>query len=326
MNTSKDREICFFDIKLYVASFLLLIISLFMLTGCPSTSSSGVSDGTPVVLVAGLSGLTAGDLYILDSESGEVLGFVDTGADCGTPCEIGSIRSSVYEPVSETLIVGTSGSNFCSACIVQIDLSTRTGTILWNNAAIQNVVDVDFLVNAVAGMSMNFDGTIYAVVKQGEGGPVGLISFTTSTPPVYIGLTGVAASVLRLYDLGNGIAFWPDGTLYYTTGAGLSTINIATAVATNLGDLIYDGLVVSGDPDFTKVGGMTLTPSGKLVGILDDSNTGRYFGTLDPATRTFATTAFYAGASIESIYGLNKISGLGVIPERLITANLLPLP
>lgn len=315
----------------FISSFrttvLVLFFSLFsLLSAC---GGGGGSDPEPTVLVGGLSlsGGAAGDLYVLNSDTGEVLGFLDTSADCGgTPCEIGSIRSSVYDSASQSLIVGTSNSTFCTGCIIQIDLTTFVGTILWDNATLQAAVGADFNVSAVPGMTMRSDGQIFATVKQGAGGPVGLIRFTRTTSPTYIGLTGVAASVSRTYDLGNGIAFWPDGTLYYTTGAGLSTIDTSTAVATNIGDLTYDGITVVADPDFTKVGGLVLTPAWKLVGILDNDGAERFFGTLAPDTRTFSTTEFYAGDSIETVYGLNNLGGLGVIPERFTTGNITPLP
>lgn len=306
---------------------ILAFCSLILLHACSdSTSSPDSSEQGPFLLIGSEGGIGGGDLYVLDPVTGEISGVLDTSADCaGTPCEIGSIRSSAYDADSQTLIVGTSNdSDFCPACIIQIDLTSFIGTILWDNATLQNAIGTDFNVNAVPGISIRSDGTMFATLKQGEGGAVGLIRFSTSSSPTYIGLTGVAQSVSRQYDLGNGLAFSSDGTLYYTTGAGLSSINTSTAEATNIGDLTYVGITIVPDEDFTRVGGLVITPSQQLAGILTHDSQ-RFFGIIDPNDLTFSTTDFFQGDSIETVYNLNKFTGLGLIPERFVTNSISPL-
>ena len=92
-------------------------------------------------MVGGLGGAGSGDLQVLDDATGEFLGVVDTVADCaGTPCEIGRISSSVFDPIAQRLITGIGNSSFCAGCVLSINLTTGIATVLWNNAILQAAV------------------------------------------------------------------------------------------------------------------------------------------------------------------------------------------
>lgn len=278
-----------------------------------------VASANPVEPVLGLGGGggDAGDLYVLDPASGELLGTIDTSGTCeAVPCEIGRTASAAWDPGAQLLVAGMGGSGgLCSGCILTIDLATGVAEVLWDNAALQSAVGMAFNVDAVPGMARRGDGTFFATVRESEGGAVGLVSFTRTQAPVFVATTGVAEDLMLQYDIGNALAFDDAGTLFYTTGAGLSTIDPATADATHQGAVSYEGFgVLAEDEDFTRITSMAILPDGTTVGVLHDDGL-RFFGTLDRVTRVFSTTDFYEGSDFETETGMSHLGGLSSVPR-----------
>lgn len=273
------------------------------------------------VLIAGVGQASPGTLLVLDAKTGEPLGAIDTFASCdGSPCEIGRPGSIAWHRNAHLLVLGMGGGGPFAGSIVVVDPRTGEASLLWSNAIIQEAVGGALSVDAVGGLAEGLSGTFYATVKSGEGGPVGLIRFSLTEGPMFLGVTGVASEVGAMFDLGNALTF--DGaTLLYTTGAGLSKIDPATANATHLGPVTYAGFPpLDENPDFTRINSMATLPNGRIAAVLDDDEA-RYFGFLDPDTRVFSTTGFWGGLPFEAD-GLMRVTGLGAMPDAFLPDEL----
>ena len=300
-----------------IARALILLATIAGLGACTS------DDIGPVVLVTTAG---SGNLIILDAANGEIIGEVDTFAMCEpmVACELDKLRASVYHPATGLLIAATSSNDeFCETCIVGIDLATGEAALIADNEELQNAAGMDLDVDGIGGLAVS-RGIIFATIKSGEGGQVGLVSLGTDTPLAYLGLTGVAAELMMSFDLGNAIAFDDSSTLHYTTGAGLSTIDPTNADATHVGAITLEGFTSAADPgdeDFVRVNSLTILPTGEARGIFVDDGP-RYLGALDLTTRVFSTVGFYGADDFDTATGYGRIDSLAWVPESAVADDI----
>ncbi|MBI4083243.1 MAG: carboxypeptidase regulatory-like domain-containing protein [Candidatus Lambdaproteobacteria bacterium] len=266
----------------------------------------------PFLLLAADS--ATGDLVRLDPLTGESTTFLNTFVDCEGPCDIGPVSGMVYDQASGKLIAGMGGQATCYGCILSIDPATGEATTLIDRA------DFEGTANAVPGLAMRADGTIFAAVKRGAWSTT-FFRFTSAAPTP----TLLAMMDSTVNGGGNGLGFDEAGTLWLSNEFGLFRVDPATGAATFTGKLRSVGFSGSGGG-----GGVIdlalIADSRAFASLASNPGDGRMYGTsswvccdthlatLDPANR-FAYDQ--AALAVDA-------DGLGFVPLRVFRPLLTP--
>ena len=265
-----------------------------------------------------------GHLYSLNLSNGKatlVLATYDAGNGCGEAlvarmnpatilfgggASVGRISSMAYRASDHALFAGTGGGAYNNpGSIYRIDLRTGMATFLVN------------IGNAVPGMTIGPDGTLYAAYKASGYAGLGIVD------PTACGTGATTMDRGRGLNSGNGLTFDGDGlSLYLADDTGLHEMDPMLGVALSDVEILYTGF--PGDLDYPRISSMTVDPrSGQAYGLLTVDAV--YPFGCDPCNGIWATFLVKIDLETAEVTNLGKtldgLDGLVFIPNARLPAK-----